>query len=170
MTNAMFWTFFFFFGCAHIMQKFSGQGLNPCHSSDNAGSLTARPLENSHSVVVVVVYFFQLEYSRCTILCSFQVSFIVIQYSHTLWNDDHRKPGNYTRENYFSIIDHSPQSAHCSSLADLFYKWQFVPLNPFHPFCAPAFPTSGNYAFALCMYQSVFILLFYYFFLESTYK
>ena len=35
-----------FFGCAHGMCKFPGQGLNPCHSSklsrssDNAGSLT----------------------------------------------------------------------------------------------------------------------------------
>ena len=39
-------THFSFFGHAHGMQKFQGQGLNPCHgcdpshSSDNAGSLT----------------------------------------------------------------------------------------------------------------------------------
>ena len=30
--------FFFFFG--HGMWKFPGQGPNPCHRSDNAGSLT----------------------------------------------------------------------------------------------------------------------------------
>ena len=29
-----------FFGCAHGMWKFLGQGWNPRHSSDNAGSLT----------------------------------------------------------------------------------------------------------------------------------
>ena len=28
-----------FSGRAHSMQKVSGQGSNPCHSSDNAGSL-----------------------------------------------------------------------------------------------------------------------------------
>ena len=39
------WTFFFFFlvgalvGHAHSTQKFSGQGLNLCHSSENTGSL-----------------------------------------------------------------------------------------------------------------------------------
>ena len=39
-------TFLFFFGCAHGIQKFIGQGLNPHYSSnpgccsDNAGSLT----------------------------------------------------------------------------------------------------------------------------------
>ena len=33
--------------CIHGMQKFSGQGLNPSHSSDNARSSTARPPGNS---------------------------------------------------------------------------------------------------------------------------
>ena len=39
-------TFFFLSGCTYSMQKFQGQGLNPCHSSDlsqssdNAGSWT----------------------------------------------------------------------------------------------------------------------------------
>ena len=28
------------FGCPHDMQKFLGQGSNPCHSSDNTRSLT----------------------------------------------------------------------------------------------------------------------------------
>ena len=32
--------FFFFFGHTPGVQKFLGQGWNPCHSSDNAGSLT----------------------------------------------------------------------------------------------------------------------------------
>ena len=31
---------FFFFGCAHSMRKFLGQGSNLRHSSDNTGSLT----------------------------------------------------------------------------------------------------------------------------------
>ena len=43
---------FFFSGLTHGMQKFLGQGLNPCHctypslSSDNVGSLTTRPPVN----------------------------------------------------------------------------------------------------------------------------
>ena len=38
--------FVIFFGCTHSMQKFPGQGVNPCyssnpsHSSDNSRSLT----------------------------------------------------------------------------------------------------------------------------------
>ena len=37
-----FWgsAFFFFFGCAHIMWKFPGQGSNMHFCSDSAGSLT----------------------------------------------------------------------------------------------------------------------------------
>ena len=34
--------FFFLFGLACCMWKFPGQGLNLCHSSDNARSLTLR--------------------------------------------------------------------------------------------------------------------------------
>ena len=37
----------FFLAVPNGMQKFLGQGLNPCHSSDNAESLAARPLGNS---------------------------------------------------------------------------------------------------------------------------
>ena len=33
---------YFFFGCAHGMWKFPGQGLNQSHSSDNTESLTTR--------------------------------------------------------------------------------------------------------------------------------
>ena len=42
-----------FFGCTHSMQKFPGQGSDSCHSSNlshgsnNARSLTAKPLGNS---------------------------------------------------------------------------------------------------------------------------
>ena len=36
--------FLFCFGHTHSMQKFLGQGLNLCHSSDNTGSLTERPV------------------------------------------------------------------------------------------------------------------------------
>ena len=39
--------FFFFFGYPQGMRKFLGQGWNSCHSSDNAGSLTARLPPNS---------------------------------------------------------------------------------------------------------------------------
>ena len=56
--------FFFFFDCALGIQKFLGQGSNPCHishpsqSSDNAGSLShwaTRELLN------VLIYFFKSE-------------------------------------------------------------------------------------------------------------
>lgn len=38
----------FFFGRAHSMRKFLGQGLNPNHSSDDARSLTARVPGNAY--------------------------------------------------------------------------------------------------------------------------
>ena len=34
-------------GHAHSMRKFPGQGMNPCHCSDNAKSLTTTPPGNS---------------------------------------------------------------------------------------------------------------------------
>jgi len=39
----------FVFGCACGLQKFPGQGLNPCHSSDNAVSLTHQATMELHS-------------------------------------------------------------------------------------------------------------------------
>ena len=36
-TQTFFFFFFFFFGHTCSMWKFLGQGLNPCHSSDNIG-------------------------------------------------------------------------------------------------------------------------------------
>ena len=50
--------FFFFFGGAPSMQKFPGQGSNPCHSSDLSHSsdtirpLTARPPWNSTTLIL----------------------------------------------------------------------------------------------------------------------
>ena len=38
---------FLFFGHAHGMQKFWGQGWNPSHSNDSDGSLSPRPPGNS---------------------------------------------------------------------------------------------------------------------------
>ena len=38
-------------GCACGMRKFLGQGLNPCHGSNNAESLTTRPPGNSRRTV-----------------------------------------------------------------------------------------------------------------------
>ena len=38
------------------MCKFPGQESDPCHSSDNAGSFTARPLENLHHFPLFIVY------------------------------------------------------------------------------------------------------------------
>ena len=35
--------YFFVFGHARSLQNFPGQGSNPCHSSDDARSLTVRP-------------------------------------------------------------------------------------------------------------------------------
>ena len=37
----LFCLFVCLFVCTHGMWKFLGQGLNPCHRSDNAGSLTS---------------------------------------------------------------------------------------------------------------------------------
>ena len=51
--NCFFFSFVFFFGCAHDMYKLPGQGLNPCHSSDNAKSLTVRPPENSRGLFLM---------------------------------------------------------------------------------------------------------------------
>ena len=42
--------FFFFNGCANDMQKFPDQKSNPCHSSDDARSLTDRPPGNSSAL------------------------------------------------------------------------------------------------------------------------
>ena len=42
-------------GCAHSIWKFPGQGLNLPHSSDNVGSLTAQPPENSRKSFLLVV-------------------------------------------------------------------------------------------------------------------
>ena len=38
--TSLFYFIFPFFDPAHGMQNFPGQGSNPCHSRDNAGSLT----------------------------------------------------------------------------------------------------------------------------------
>ena len=40
--RSKFFFYFYFFGSAQGMGNFLGQGSNPSHSSDNAGSLTAR--------------------------------------------------------------------------------------------------------------------------------
>ena len=45
--NSYFIKNFFFFFCTHGMQKILGLGLSAHHSSDNAKSLTTRPLGNS---------------------------------------------------------------------------------------------------------------------------
>ena len=57
--NYIFWIFG---GCALGMKKFLGQGSNLCHSSDNARSLTARPLGNSH-FQDFFLFFFSLSFS-----------------------------------------------------------------------------------------------------------
>ena len=49
-----------FFGCAHSMHKFQGQGSNSCHNSnlnysgDNTRSSTARPPGNSHDILKIL--------------------------------------------------------------------------------------------------------------------
>ena len=48
LKSILLYDFFFFFDHTHKMWKFPGQGLNPCHSSDNARSLTNRPPGNSY--------------------------------------------------------------------------------------------------------------------------
>ena len=45
--------FFFFFCCTLSIWKFLGQGLNPSHSSDIAGSLTTRPPGNSQAEAIL---------------------------------------------------------------------------------------------------------------------
>ena len=63
-------------GCAGTMQKFPGQGSNPCHrrdphhSSDNARSLIVRPPgnSNSHKLIntgVLLFHGFYYSYVRC---------------------------------------------------------------------------------------------------------
>lgn len=47
----------FIFGYACSMQKFLGQGLNPRHSKDKTGSLTARPSGNS--LLLFFFFFFK---------------------------------------------------------------------------------------------------------------
>ena len=42
----------YIFGCVHGMWKFSGQGLNLGHSSDNAESVTTRPPGNAPVVIL----------------------------------------------------------------------------------------------------------------------
>ena len=51
-----FFDFFFFFGCACGIQKFLGQGLNRCHSSDNTSSLTQGARILSFSPVLNVFF------------------------------------------------------------------------------------------------------------------
>lgn len=52
---------FFFLGCASGIQKFPGQGLNPCHSndlshsSDKSRSLTARPSGNYRKCYFIMI-------------------------------------------------------------------------------------------------------------------
>ena len=46
---------FFLLGCTCSMQKFPGQGSNLNYSSDDTESLTSRPPENSH---MLVLFFF----------------------------------------------------------------------------------------------------------------
>ena len=38
----------------------------------------------------------------------------------------------YPLQNYYNIIDHISFATYYIHLADLFYNWQFVPLNPLH--------------------------------------
>ena len=59
---------FFFFGQAHSMQKFLGQGSKASHSSDNGDTLTAKPLEKSNMIhlgVFVCFLFFSFEGCTC---------------------------------------------------------------------------------------------------------
>jgi len=64
--------------------------------------------------------------------------------------------------NYGSITDQIPYTVYCIPVAYLFYYWRFVPLNPLHLF-NPPIPSplpSGIHQFVLCVYESVFILVF----------
>ena len=60
--NAMLLPHSSFFGCTYGMWKFPGQGSNLRHSSNNAGSLTARPPGNSWLISKIV---FLLCYYSC---------------------------------------------------------------------------------------------------------
>jgi len=48
------------------MWKFPGQGMNPCHSSDNAKSLTPRPPGNSNFIILNSFIVLNILYFKCT--------------------------------------------------------------------------------------------------------
>ena len=60
-----FFFFFFFLVCAQGIQKFPGQGSIPCHSSDNAGSLTCCAVLELHTLLFPIVLFVIVMVLRC---------------------------------------------------------------------------------------------------------
>ena len=49
---------FLLFGHAHGMQKYPGQGSNPCHSSNNAGYLTCWATRELHKLTILLIVFY----------------------------------------------------------------------------------------------------------------
>ena len=80
----LFYFYLFIFGRTHGVLKFLGQGLIPCHSSDNARSLTCWTtrellhLFQQQPGIIVCPYVFQLVYPR--------KSFIIYQIQYLLYH------------------------------------------------------------------------------------
>ena len=66
-----------FIRCAHSMQKFLGQGSNPCRSSDNTKSLTARPPQNSNTFFFIFFYIMVFYRIVNIVPCAIQLDLVV---------------------------------------------------------------------------------------------
>ena len=82
----LFFTIFFFFGHAHSMWKFLGQGLNQCHSSNlshsskNTGSLTHCTTREFHLSLYFDSFIMCLRIDCCWV---FSVDYLCNQYKTT---------------------------------------------------------------------------------------
>ena len=98
-----------------------------------------------------------------TTLWYFLVHNTVIEYFYTFHNYHHDKSSYHLspyKDITVIIIDYIPQIVHFMSMNHLFCNWKFVPFN--FPYLAHSSPTalpSGKYLFALCIHDSISILL-----------
>ena len=100
--------------------------------------------------------------------------YIVIWHLDILWNDHHNESSNHLSPYKVFTIPLTILLMWYITLpmAYLFYNWRFVPFNPLHLFHLLKSLPPSNHLFALCIYESVSVLLqsFIIFFLDSIYK
>ena len=62
----------------------------------------------------------------------------------------------------YGFTNYSHHAVHYIPITYLLYDWGFVPLNPFHSFCAPHNAhCSENHQYVLCVYSfALFVHLF----------